>query len=213
MEDREFETVAASILALFPALDAVGQRAALTLYRLLAEDGPVSSEALARASGISTVETERILSGWPGVYRDGEGRITGYGGLTIAETKHRMQIGRNTRYTWCAWDTLFIPQLLGVSAQVESACPATGDRVALTVHPDRIEPRGKRPPVSLVAPDAQKAAADIVQHFCCHVQFFASEAAGRQWVSKRPGTVLATLDQAWQLGRRRNAQRYPMMQP
>jgi alkylmercury lyase len=211
MEHRAFEKVSAAILALFPPLPETEQRVALTLYRLLAEGGPVSNEALARASGIGPAETEHMLSGWPGVYRDGDGRIVGYGGLTISETRHRMRIGRNTRYTWCAWDTLFIPQLLNASAQVESTCPATGERVGLTVRPDGIEPARVAPPVSLVAPEPDKAEMDIVTHFCCHVHFFATAQAGRQWVSKQPGTFLATLDQAWQLGRRRNAQRYPMM--
>jgi alkylmercury lyase len=212
MDHREFEKVSAAILALFPPLAEAEQRVALTLYRLLAEDGPVSSDVLGRASGMEAAETERILAGWPGVYRDDKRRVIGYGGLTIAETKHRMRLRRNTRYTWCAWDTLFIPELLNTAALVELTCPATGQRVALTVRPDGVQPAGEPPHVSLVAPDATKATADIVGHFCCHVQFFASELAGREWTSKQPGTFLATLDQAWQLGRRRNAQRYPMMQ-
>lgn len=212
MDPREFKKVSAAILALFPPLAEVEQRVALTLYRLLAEDGPVSSDILARASGIGPAETERMLSGWPGVYRDERGRIIGYGGLTIAETKHRIQLGRNTRYTWCAWDTLFIPELLNTTALVESTCPATGARITLSVGPDGFEPAGPPPSVSLVAPELTKAAADIVSHFCCHVHFLASEVAAREWISKQPGTFLATLDQAWQLGRRRNAQRYPLLQ-
>ena len=211
MEPREFESVSASILALFPPLPETEQRVALTLYRLLAEDGAVSNEDLARAAGTSPETAGRMLSGWPGVYRGGDGRIVGYGGLTVSATKHRMRIGRNTRYTWCAWDTLFIPELLNATAQVESTCPATGERVTLTIRPDGVQPAGEAPAVSFVAPAPTQATADIVRHFCCHVQFFASEVAGRQWVSKRPGTFLATLEQAWQLGRRRNAQRYPLV--
>jgi alkylmercury lyase len=212
MERTEFEKVAAAILALFPPLAESEQRVALTLYRLLVQGGAVSSAALARAAGIAPTEIERMLQAWPGVYRDDEGRITGYGGLTIAETKHRLRLEGTTRYTWCAWDTLFIPELLNMTALVESNCPATGERVALTVRPDGIEPAGEPPLVSLVAPEATAAAADIVSQFCCHVQFFATEAAGRRWIAKQPGTFLATLEQAWQLGRRRNAQHYPMMQ-
>jgi alkylmercury lyase len=212
MDHGEFEKVCAAILALFPPLAGVEQRVALALYQLLAEGGPVPSDVLARSSGITPAETERMLSSWPGVYRDDDGRIIGYGGLTIAETKHCMRLGRNARYAWCAWDTLFIPELLNTTALVESTCPATGERVALTVHPDGIDLAGEPPFVSLATPEPTKATADIVSHFCCHVQFFASEFAGREWVSQHPGTFLATLDQAWQLGRRRNAQRYPMMQ-
>lgn len=212
MERTEFEKVTAAILALFPPLDESEQRVAWTLYRLLAQGGAVSRAALARAAGIAPAEIERMLHAWPGVYRDDEGRIIGYGGLTIAETKHRLRLEDRIRYTWCAWDTLFIPELLNMTALVESNCPATGQLIALTVRPDGIELAGAPPLVSLVAPDATKASADLVSHFCCHVQFFASESAGREWTSNRPGTFLATLDEAWQLGRRRNAQRYPMKQ-
>src|SRR5688572_31856238 len=107
MDHGEFEKACAAILALFPPLAGVEQRVALTLYELLAEGGPVPSDVLARSSGITPAETKRMLSSWPGVYHDDDGRIIGYGGLTIAETKHCMRLGRNTRYAWCAWDTLF----------------------------------------------------------------------------------------------------------
>ena len=209
MQPGSFEEVSEAILALFAPFSETEERIALMLYRLLAEGGPISNQALASAAGLSPAETERMLSRWPGVYRDDDRCIIGYGGLTIAETGHRIQIDRNTRYTWCAWDALFIPQLLGVSARVESSCAATGEPIALTVHPDGIEAPAKPAAVSLIAPDPAGAAADIVRHFCCHVQFFAAARAGHEWVAKRLGTFLATLEQAWQLGRRHNALRYP----
>lgn len=209
VHDKAFKEVSKAILALFAPFSSVEQRVALTLYRLLGEGGPVQCADLAQASEIATSETEEMLARWPDVHWDSAGNILGYGGLTIAETKHAMQLGQSTRYTWCAWDTLFIPALLGVTANIESVCPGTGERVALTVRPDGVEIRGEPPSVSLVAPHPQKAADDIVGQFCCHVHFFASERAGSEWVGKHPGTLLATLDQAWQLGRRYNALRYP----
>jgi alkylmercury lyase len=209
MANKTFEKTAAAILGLFPPLEEREAAVALTLYRLLAEEGPVSSAALARAARVSPAKAERMLSSWPDVYRDAGGRIIGYGGLTVAETKHRIRLGSNGRYTWCAWDTLFIPPLLGLTAEVESACPTTGKPVLLTVHPQGIEPAADELFISLVAPEPESAA-DIVGHFCCHVQFVSGQHAGNEWVAKRPGTLLATLDQAWQLGRRHNAQRYGM---
>jgi hypothetical protein len=79
------------------------------------------------------------------------------------------------------------------------------------VHPHGIEPTTDELFISLLAPEPGNAAADIVRHFCCHVQFLSSERAGNEWIAKQPGTLLATLDQAWQLGRRHNAQRYPTL--
>jgi alkylmercury lyase len=181
----------------------------LRLYRLLVQAGPVSTGTLAAAADTSIAQIEGMLSRWPGVYRADDGRIIGYGGLTVDETKHRMHIDGSVRYTWCAWDTLFIPQLLGAAARIESSCAATGEPVVLNVHPDGVEAAGGHLGVSLVAPDPAHALGDIVGHFCCHVKFFASERVGRKWEAKHPGTFLATLDQAWQLGRRHNALRYP----
>jgi alkylmercury lyase len=213
MADQAFETIAAAILALFPPFTPLEERIALMLYRLLAAEGPVRIEGLASSLGLPVRQIERVMSRWPGLHRDAEGTITGYGGLTTAETRHRIRIGPSTRHTWCAWDTLFIPQLLSTSAQIESACPVTGKRVAFTARPDGFEQAGAPPLLSLLAPKLSEATADIVSQFCCDVHFFASENAGREWLANKPGASLATLDQAWQLGRRHNAQRYPTLCP
>ena len=36
-------------------------------------------------------------------------------------------------YTWCAWDTLFIPALLGSRAQVKSICPVTNSSLEFDI--------------------------------------------------------------------------------
>jgi alkylmercury lyase len=206
MDEKSFEKVSAAVLALFPPLGATEQRIAMALYRLLALGKPVATAALADAVHIPPDEIERTLNGWPDVRRDRVGDIVGYAGLTVLETRHRLRVNGAELYAWCAWDTLFLPPLLGVTAKVESTCAATGEDVTLTVHPERFESATRRPLVSLVAPDPQAAHADIEQHFCCHVQFFAVP------VATRPGTHLATLEQAWRLGQRRNARRFPVSQ-
>lgn len=210
MLPTHFEQISTAILALFPPLSETEQRISLALYRLLAEGRQVSTDLLADAAGLESAEVERTVSGWREVYRDGDGRIVGYAGLTIVETRHRMRIDGKVLHAWCAWDTLFLPPLLGAAARVESTCAATGERINLTVHPDRVEHGHKQPLVSLVVPDHEKAWADIVSHFCCHVQFLADRKAADGWADKHPATRVATLEQAWQLGRRRNELRYPV---
>jgi alkylmercury lyase len=210
MEQREFEKVSAAALNLFPPLAKDEAEAALTLYRLLAHGEAVSIDGLARASGISKPRAEALVSAWSDAYRDAEGRIVGYGGLTVARTKHRLTMGGKALYTWCAWDTLFIPPLLDATAQVASTCPATGESLTLAVDKNGVKPEGRAPLVSFIAPGTG-ARADIVGHFCCHVHFVAN-AAGRRWAEDRPGIVLLTVDEAWRLGLQRNALRYPARQ-
>jgi len=206
---QAFESVAAAILALFPPLSEVEQRISLALYRLLARGDAVPADRLARTTvGVPAAEVERILAHWPNVHRSPDGAVIGYGGLAIQPTRHRIQLGKRIVYGWCAWDTLFLPELLAQRVRVGSTCPVSGEAISLDVGPQGVDARGRQPRVSFVAPDPQQAAQDIVKSFCRFVHFFASEEAGAQWVAQHPGAVLATLEEAWALGRRRNKQRY-----
>jgi alkylmercury lyase len=208
MDETHFEQLSAAVLALFPPLGANEQRIGMALYRLLAAGAPVAVEALAAAVRMEPATVEAALAARPDVHRDSDRNITGFGGLTVNETKHCLRIDGQPLYTWCAWDTLFIPPLLGATAKVGSSCAASGEGVSLTVHPERIECEGRPPLVSLVAPDPQAAQTDLVRHFCCHVHFLAAAPAAAEWAATHPETHLATLEQAWQLGHRHNALRY-----
>ncbi len=209
MERPSLDKVLEAILNLRSALSETEQRLSLGLYRQLALGQPVAPEVLARAVRLDRAQVDAVLSDWPGVYRDAQGRVIGYWGLTIAKMRHQMLVDGRRLYAWCAWDTLFLPDLLGSAAQVESSCPVSGARISLRVTPERVECQGERPLVSFVLPDPQKAAADVVSNFCHYVYFFATGEAARDWSAAHPGTVIATLDEAWALGRERNARCYP----
>jgi alkylmercury lyase len=71
---------------------------------------------------------------------DGAGSLVG-AALTTAETPHLMRVAGKELFAWCALDTLFIPGLLGESAEVEPTCASSGDRIRLRVAPDAIESR------------------------------------------------------------------------
>ena len=69
---------------------------------------------------------------------DDHGRVVAFSGLSLTPTAHRFTVAGRTLYTWCAWDTLFLPALLGQSARVESPCPITGTAVRLEVEPSGV---------------------------------------------------------------------------
>lgn len=209
MVDPHLNSILEVLLEVRAPFAAAEQDLSLTLYRLLAQGEPVSPEAMARAASVDRARVDAALSSWPGVYRDDAGRVIGYWGLTISQTPHRMLVDGRRAYTWCAWDALFLPELLGSTAQVESSCPVTGAKIVLEVTAQGVACKGERPLVSFVAPDPSKAATDLVRSFCHFVFFFATGKAAREWAGARPGTVLASLDEAWELGRQRNARCYP----
>src|SRR6266436_4875315 len=95
------------------------QRAAVALYRELAKGHPVDAAQLGRALGVSpdegrTLMQRRSIAGF--IYADVEGRVLGFGGLAAAPMHHRFEVDGRALSTWCAWDALFVPELLGRSA-------------------------------------------------------------------------------------------------
>jgi alkylmercury lyase len=145
----DIDAVALGIVKVFPALDGFEQRLSLELYRLLAAGQPVARAVLADRLQAPVAVADRILDGWPGVFSDSEQRIVGYWGISIGTayaSPHQLMIDGQRLSAWCAWDTLFLPQLLGKPAEVESRAPGPGGAVKLIVTPagvDYVEPWGR----------------------------------------------------------------------
>ena len=188
-----------------PKLDEHKRRIALSRYRRLARGVPASLEEIASDAGIAADEVERIFGDWIGVYRDPEGRVYGFWGLAIPAMKHRFEVNGVRLHTWCAWDALFLPELLAQSAHVESACETSGRPVKLTVSPTGVEAADPASPfISFLLPDAARFRSNIINRFCHYVNFFRSRDLGEAWVAKNPGTFLLTLDEAVELARLKN---------
>ncbi|WP_296736317.1 organomercurial lyase [Mesorhizobium sp.] len=191
------------------------QHAAIALYRALATGHPVDAERFGRALGISATSGHALLqrdSIKPLVYLDDRGSILGFGGLAATAMHHRFEVGDCTLSTWCAWDSLFLPEILDRPARVTSADPESGEVVRLVVTPERIESvEPGETVVSFVLPDVgifDVSAANVMAKFCHFVFFFASRSSGERWTASRPGTFLYSLDDAFALARRLNARNF-----
>ena len=206
------DELATSIVKCFPSLNLLEQRLSLDLYRLLAEGQPVPRTALAKQLEISIETVNRILDGWPGVFSDGEQRIVGYWGLSIPaayRSTHTMKMNGRTLAAWCAWDTLFLPQLVGHTAEIESASPNNAGTVRLSItpqHVERVEPVEAR--MSVLVPDAQEMQKNVVTSFCHFVHFFPSRQAAESWTGKHAGTFLLSIHEAHVLARLKNQAQY-----
>ena len=125
---------------------------------------------------------------------------------------HRLELDGRTLWTWCAWDSLFIPEILGEVARVESKDPQSGATIRLTVTPEGVE--AKEPAttvVSFVAPDAKQfnsSADNVMASFCHFVFFFESRESGEAWATEHEGTFVLTLDEAADLAKRLNARNW-----
>lgn len=194
-----------ALMDVFPKLDDTKRHIALGTYRLLARGVPPSVEEIAGDAGSQVEEVRRILGDWIGVYTDAQKRVIGFWGLAISKMKHRFEVDGARLHTWCAWDALFLPELLGKTAHVESACEMSGQPVRLTVSPAGVEfSEPASPLVSFVLPEASRFEGDIIKRFCHYVHFFRSRDDGEAWIAKTPGTFLLTLDEAVELARLKN---------
>jgi alkylmercury lyase len=186
-------------------LDEEGQRLQLTLFRLLSEGQPVESARLAERAGLPVADIVDALGGWRGVHIDGDARIVAFKGISLVETPHRLNVDGRTLFAWCAWDTLFLPELVGRPAEIESTCPATGETITLRV--------GTRGPADVAPPEAVLSfllpgslfGEDTLGSFCSCIHFFVSPQAAEKWTAKHPHTFVLSIENAFEIGRRSNA--------
>jgi alkylmercury lyase len=186
-------------------LDQQGQRLQLMLFRLLSEGQPVAPAHLAERAGLPVAEIVALLSGWREVHVDEDARIVAFHGLSLVEAPHRLNVDGRTLYAWCAWDTVFLPELIGRSAEVESTCPATRETITLRV--------GSRGPADVSPPDAVLSfllpgvqfGEDTLGSFCSYIHFFASPRTAHVWTAERPGTFVISIEDAFEIGRLTNA--------
>ena len=194
-----------------PVLFHQEQRAGIVLLRQLARGEAVSIAQFAMALGVSFDAAEALLKNSalsPLVHIDEAGRVRGFFGLSVVRTIHHLTVDGQQLWTWCAVDTLFIPELLGARAEVESRDPETGQTVRLAVTAAGIESADPRSVVvSMNSPQTwEVTSATRLMESCCHfILFFGSRAAGERWQTKHPETVLLTPDEAFTFGKRQNA--------
>ena len=201
----DLDELAVAIRAARPRFDAEEQRVALALYRLLAAGVPVSASALAARTGTPVARVAELLGAWPEVFRDDERHVVAFGGLSLEPSTHRFVVDSRQLYTWCAWDALFLPELLGRTAAVSSECPTTGDVIELTVKPggvDRLVPSGAV--LSMRAPTDCCVGDDLSASFCQHVHFFASRDAAERWLAERADGFVLSIEEGFELGRLAN---------
>jgi len=181
------------------------QRVAVAVYRELAKGEAMTASQMAAAlggAGAGALDEDPLRRF---IYRDKNDHIAGFGGIATAPMHDEFYLNDKRLWTWCAWDSLFLPIVLGETAEVRSPDPETGELVRLRVSPSGIEvaqPEGTV--VSFLVPDAEAfetSAANVMANFCHFVFFFASRASGERWAARHAGIFLSSLEDAWKLAR------------
>jgi alkylmercury lyase len=206
----DIQALANRVNATFPPLSERGRRIAIATHRILAQGKPVPDYAIAAATGLDVHDVKAEMKDWSSINWDDHGRIVGFLGLSLSGTLHQFEVGGVELCTWCAWDTLFLPELLGQSATVRSPCGQTGEMIELQVTPDQVSSSHPELVLSFVDPDSGCVEGDqIVSTFCCHIHFFKNRETGEAWKAEQGDeTLILALDEAFELARTSNLLRY-----
>lgn len=214
MRKPNLEEYIEALEACLPVFTHQDQRTALAIYRKLSRGHPVTDGQLGAALDVPGREARRLRT-TPAVdslvYENSDGEILGFGGLAAAPMHHRFEVDGIPLWTWCAWDSLFIPELLGKTAQVTSSSPSTDAEIRLRVSPSGVESVVPASTVvSFLQPGNEFAggAENIMAAFCHFIYFFESETIGWEWVAGHPGTFLYSLSEAEELSRRINRRNF-----
>jgi alkylmercury lyase len=193
--------LADQLIAARPTLGRPHQRLALGLYELLAEARPVSRERLAQRADMTLEEVGRFLDEQSAVHLDEGGEVVGFWGMTLEPMPHGIRVRGRQLYAWCAWDTLFLPELIGRTVAVRSTCPGTGRPVELVLAPDGVRDVSPAGAVLSFLRRETPFDADTITTFCRFVHFFADPRAADEWTTRHPGTFVLSIDDAAQLAR------------
>lgn len=205
------DEIVAGLLRDAGTIDLHGDEARLFIQVLhqLAEGQPISSQDVTRIAasvGLTKDEADGVLN-WL-AERNDDGRIAGMAGLSQNDWPHNFQVNGRNMTTWCALDTLYLPQILKQTAEVKSLDPLTEEIVQVTIGPDRVEQYTPTSAVmSIIVPKVKEkgleSAEEIYMAFCSYSHFFTSIEAGQKWFEGKhvePGFL--SIEEGHELGRK-----------
>jgi alkylmercury lyase len=171
--------------------------------RALLAGEPVSMERLGRLTRLTPPEITAALHEIPGLARfDGWGRLVGLLGVSVQPSPHRLTAGGTAAYAWCAWDTLFIPRVIGADIEAASHCPVTGTPVDVRVGSGGVSAASPgEVMVSFLVTHRPAGDCGLGGVCCSHMHFLSNTDAARRWLSSQPAGLVLTLEEAWQVGR------------
>lgn len=193
-----------------PVASSAQYRFADTLLRLLSEGEPVSAE---RYAAEVNLPVEQIQEGFKqarvsGAEIDEDGNLIG-NALTLKPTRHHFDVDGKQLYAWCSLDTLFLPGLIGKTAQVKSTDPITGETISLTISSEGVSNLKPATAVSsIVVPGMTSHCESCVPHqtgpesaVCSQMHYFASRASAEQWLRDHPDVAVLTVHEAFELAK------------
>jgi hypothetical protein len=151
-------------------------------------------ERAAQQQGADADTTLAELTGRDVLALDERGEIRAAYPFSPVATRHRITWdGGGGGYAMCAIDALGVSAMLGAPVTITSTEPGTGRTV--TVHVDHDTARWEPGTAVVFAGHAGDACCPSVDRTCCHINFFTTDTAARDWARTNPSVTGVVLDQ------------------
>ncbi len=192
-----------------PGLSPDAPRFVVELWQLLTNGRPISPEQVDQTLAELNISREVLTRLQAGLEYDDQGNILAAVGLSLnPASSNRLRINGHTLFTWCAWDTLFIPLFLNQPVVIDALSPMTGDTIRIKPTREGVEYyEPESAVVSIVVPktgavSAAISAEEVWNVFCHHVHFFSSREAAAEWFGdKQHDPIILSIEEGYALGR------------
>lgn len=171
--------------------------------RLLAKGKPVSPKELAQAWGMPMDQVSNLLAFGEtqgSVQLNEQGNMIG-SFLSLEPTRHSMLINGNKLFAWCAYDSVYIPAVIGEEVLVESMDPVTGEEIVMKVSPEgilEVKPEGTVATVVGLDTDARGG---VDSPRCRQMNFFASVENAEKWTEGNFDVAVMSPGQMFELAK------------
>jgi alkylmercury lyase len=169
----------------------------------LAEGNAISPVRLAEIWEMSLEQVHIVLDQAAAAGRaelDAQGNLVA-GVLSLVPTAHRISMDGKQLYAWCAYDAIYIPGVVGKSAQITSRDPETGDSIKISITPlgvAQVRPEGTV--VSVVGPD-EDTRGGAASPRCSRMLFFGSRDSADRWLQGRSGIAVLSVEEVYEIAR------------
>lgn len=178
-------------------LNVLGLNGSEKVYAHLLKGASLPVNLFAELLKIDSDEAEKVLASYGEV--DDQGQVTSFLGLSLVPTQHKLIVKGKSLYTWCAADTLLLPQFLSFSALIESKDPVSGQLVQLSVDEDFLD---WTDPVPIFISWVEKAdSCHIRQSFCNRSHFFGSQETTAKWLAENADAKISNVEEFFTFSR------------
>ena len=190
---------------ILPKLSELEKRVSTYLYIELVKGYPVPLAKIEKQFSIPEEQVRKLLGELAYVEHNQNDEIIAYRGVTLSPTKHTLVTEDSTVYTWCAFDTLFLLDLIDKPAHIHSTCAECDKKLMLK--PSMLASsqfENTSIVMSFLVPEPSAYQESLRASFCCKVHLFCNAACGQQWTSQQNNIELFSVDDSLTIARERN---------